>query len=634
MDIFGTARSGGDLVVTSAKTCKIKKRFLDLLHGVTETVGDTFNRTHFCSLKNNVLVSKIIRSNLEVSIRYDHCGGDSDIIEESIRSNPHRNGYPIIKDTLQTFENVKINDNTISYFEQIPNSIRWCHKTKIVTDGTTKELDDGLQITNASEIIMYTVIGTTMFEEDAEKYADKTLENAIKKGFETLLEEHKAEFSRQMTESELCLESNSELQDVDTDIRMQKVADGVCDPGFSELFFNYGKYLLISSSSEESKFPANLQGIWIRDNYSPWSANFHININLQMNYWACNTVGLSECEKPLFSLLKRVEEEGRHTAKVMYGCNGWMLHHRTTPWGFSMPANDPTASWGEFVSGGAWCATHIIEKYRYTKDSELIKEYYGLIRGAAEFFLDYLTEYNGYLITCPASSPENCFIDPKTGDKVAMCAGATMDTEIIRDLFEGILEIREIAEDDEQFIERIKNTLSKLPPLKIGKNGNICEWIEDYEESEPGHRHISHLYALHPARQITEETPELFEAARKTIERRLSNGGGHTGWSRAWIMNFFAKLKDGEECENQLRLLFTNSTYPNLWDKHPPFQIDGNFGTVSAICEMLLNTKTLELLPALPPSWKNGYFKNFRAYGNRKVSCKWEKGKVVERTVE
>jgi len=413
-----------------------------------------------------------------------------------------------------------------------------------------------------------------------------------------------------------------------------------------ERFFNFGRYLLISCS-RPGTLPANLQGIW-NDNYNPaWGSKYTININAEMNYWPAEVCGLSECHEPLFDLIERMRASGREAAKRMYGCRGFMAHHNTDIWADCAP-QDTCLSATYWVMGAAWLCLHIWEHYRFTLDKTFLKERFNTMLEAALFLTDYLTEDGEYLSTNPTLSPENEYILPN-GNRGVLCKGASMDNQIMTELFNACVEADKILSDEavedqmmelygisrQKLIERIKDTGSRLAPIKINSYGGICEWNEDYEEIDPGHRHISHLFAVYPGNQITEDTPELRQAARKTLERRLSNGGGHTGWSRAWIINLYARLGDGDEALKHINLLLEKSTLPNLFDNHPPFQIDGNFGCVSGIAEMLVQSQGEEvrLLPALPKEWVNGKVTGMRLRGNKKVSFEWKNGKIIESSV-
>lgn len=412
------------------------------------------------------------------------------------------------------------------------------------------------------------------------------------------------------------------------------------DIGLMKQLFDFGRYLLICSS-REGDLPATLQGIWNRDLTPPWDSKYTININLEMNYWPAEICNLSECHTVLLPLLKKMQQNGRKTAREMYGCRGFVAHHNTDIHGDTAPQDRyiPGSYW---VMGAAWLCTHLWTHYEYTQDKAFLREAFPVMAEAALFFVDFLIEKDGYLVTSPSVSPENTYILP-TGERGACCIGPTMDNQILRHFFIGCLgAAAELGEetgkctvegidDMEAFLVHLSEIKERLMPTRVGSQGTILEWMEEYGEAEPGHRHISHLYGLFPSDEITMDgTPALAAAARKTLENRLSHGGGHTGWSRAWIMNHYAKLWDGEKFYDNLEKMLENSTYPNMFDKHPPFQIDGNFGASSAIAQALVqsNQERVVLLPALPEEWACGSVKGLRLVGNAEIDLSWKDGKL------
>lgn len=357
-----------------------------------------------------------------------------------------------------------------------------------------------------------------------------------------------------------------------------------------------------------------------------------------MNYWPAEICDLGDCHLPLFDLIKQMYPNGKTTAEKMYGCRGFVAHHNTDIWGDTAPQDlwIPGSFW---VMGGAWLCTHIWTHYEYTGDKEFLEEMFPVLRDAAVFFLDFCIEHEiegkQYICTCPSVSPENTFILPN-GEQGANSIGVTMDNQILRDLFTYCNKAAKVLGVSDELDEKIRQASKRLIPTRIGSDGRIMEWCEEYKEKEPGHRHISHLYGLHPSYQITKDgAPELAKAAEKTLEKRLEGGGGHTGWSRAWIMNHYAKLWDGEKAHENLRQLFIKSTLPNLFDNHPPFQIDGNFGSIAAMIEMLVQSDDTRvvLLPALPQVWEKGKLFNVRIRGNARMNIEWRCGELVKASV-
>ncbi len=513
--------------------------------------------------------------------------------------------------------------------------------------GELRTIGGKISVKNADSVMLIISVRTSFYSENYEESAVVDAEMALQCSYDELYFRHISDYKELFDRVELNLPDNSgdDLSALYTDERIVRLkgdemdstdcARLIHDNKLIELYFNYGRYLMISASRPGTQ-PMHMRGIWNKEMLPEWGSRYAVNVNTEMNYWCAESCNLSECHLPLFDLLERVCENGRITAREMYGVErGFVCHHHTDIWGDTAPQDTyaPSTLW---VTGGAWLALHIFEHYEYTQDTEFLAEKYHILKEAAEFFVNFLIEdEEGYLVTCPSVSPENTYLN-ENGVKGSLCAGPSMDSQIITVLFEDVIKAAEILGRDRELSEKLSELLPRIHQPEIGKYGQIKEWAADYDETEVGHRHISQLFALHPADLITPvKTPKLADAARATLVRRLIHDGGHTGWSCAWITNMWARLHDGNMVYENLKKLLTNFVYPNMLGIHPPIQIDGNFGGTAAVAEALLQCVRGEiiLLPALPDEWSEGSIRGLRAKGGFGIDMEWSGGKLITASV-